>query len=167
MQQRVNPNGAIVSGTSDGMQSVHIPYMKPDEVRRYAAMLGVVVSITDERMQTYLDALQDLLEPPAIPDIVNVPAAGSYRYTLVGGGLVKLSKLLLMAPGGTYPSRVDVVVNGISHLPFTLTSQKPELGPFGFLLMAGSADAVFTNPDATNAANVYVEWTRYAPKSQH
>ena len=120
------------------------------EVALAAAMGNVMV-------QKLHDAMAQFYYPDVYCDFWDIPVNATIRVPFTFPGIVTLKKLLLMDPGGIYPSRLDVIVEKFTHRPFTLTAQRPELGPFAFRLLGGT-DIVFTNPDVTNPATVYFEW---------
>jgi hypothetical protein len=130
-----------------------------DEHENHARDIAAIAiaGITEPLVQKFLSGLTRLWYPDVYPDMIAVPPATTYQQNFPFPGFVRLKKLQLFAPGGVYPSQVDVTVDAITHLPFTLTEKNAAIGPFAFQIIGGSS-MTFRNPDATNSGNVYIEW---------
>jgi hypothetical protein len=136
-------------------------YFPPDVIASHenhvADLYAIAAASSETMMKKYLAALTKFWYPDVAPDMFHIGPASSYTAQFNYPGLIRLKKVELFAPGGTYPSQLDVTIDKISHIPFTLTEKNAAIGPFGFQLVGGSF-VTFNNPDVTNAANVYIEW---------
>jgi hypothetical protein len=124
---------------------------------RAYAEVALAAAMGNVAVQKLHDAFAQWWYPDVYCDFWDIPAAATVRQAFTFPGVVRLKRLLLMDPGGVYPSRLDVTIEKFTHRPFSLNQTKPELDNFAFRLLGGT-DVIFTNADATNAATVYIEW---------
>jgi hypothetical protein len=124
---------------------------------RADAEVALAAAMGNVTIRKLHEAFAEWWYPEVYCDFWDIPANTTIRQQFQFPGIVRLKRLLLMDPGGIYPSRLDVTIEKFTHRAFSLNQTKPELDNFGFRLLGGS-DVVFTNADATNPATVYIEW---------
>lgn len=131
--------------------------MQINEEERLARMAAIAAASADDRIAAFLNGLSKTIYPDIYPDMVNVPAASTVRVPYAFPGLFYLSKLEVFPIEGTYPARVDIIIERFSHLALSFTAAKATAGPLRFHLN-GATDVVYTNTDAAQDCNVYIEW---------
>jgi len=162
MHEQYNPDWFVPGG-----ETTTEPYILPPRtlaerqaVEHSEAVAGIAANTDNPQLARLLRALTRAIYPDYLCDQYALPALNpqvAQRYQINIPGIFRLSKLILMAPGGTFPSRVDVTIERISHVPFTLNAAKPELGPLRFPIANGT-DIVLSNADTANGGTLYVEW---------
>jgi hypothetical protein len=124
---------------------------------RADAEVALAAAMGNVTIQKLHDAFAQFWYPDYYPDFLYVAPSATTRTDYSFPGFFTLTKLMLVGAGGPIASRVDVTIDKFTHLPFSLTADRPEFPPLRFRIQMGT-DVTVANADAVNGAMLYFEW---------